>query len=110
MNENIDLTKILKDCPKGWKFYSSVYGEVEFVEIMSNITDYPVRFKLHGSTHGVSGAGEHFKGQGECTFFPSCEQRDWSKFSDPWYKKEKFDPKTLKPFDKVIACFTDQSI
>ena len=51
MNENIDLTKILKDCPEGWKFYSSVYGEVEFVEIMSNITDYPVTFKLHGSTH-----------------------------------------------------------
>ena len=34
-------------------------------------------------------------------FFPSKDQRDWSKFSAPWYKKEKFDPKTLKPFDKV---------
>ena len=33
MNENIDLTEILKDCPIGWKFYSSVYGDVEFVEI-----------------------------------------------------------------------------
>lgn len=33
MNEKIDLTKILKDCPKGWKFYSSVYGEVEFKTI-----------------------------------------------------------------------------
>lgn len=42
--------------------------------------------------------------------FPSKDQRDWSKFTAPWYKKEKFDPKTLKPFDKVIACFTDQSI
>ena len=35
--------------------------------------------------------------------FPSKEQRDWSKFSAPWYKKERFDPKTLKPFDKVIV-------
>lgn len=34
MNENIDLTKILKDCPMGWKFYSSVYGDVGFVEIV----------------------------------------------------------------------------
>lgn len=33
MNENIDLTKILKDCPKGWKFYSSAFGEVEFQQI-----------------------------------------------------------------------------
>ena len=28
MNEDIDLTKILKNCPKGTKFYSSVYGEL----------------------------------------------------------------------------------
>ena len=35
--------------------------------------------------------------------FPSKEQRDWSKFTAPWYKKEKFDPKTLKPFDKVLV-------
>ena len=32
--------------------------------------------------------------------------RDWSKFEAPWCKKdkkEKFDPKTLKPFDRVIC-------
>ena len=33
----------------------------------------------------------------------SKEQRDWSKFEAPWYKKSKFDPKTLKPFDKVLV-------
>ena len=35
--------------------------------------------------------------------FPSKDQRDWSKFTASWYKKEKFDPKTLQPFDKVIV-------
>ena len=35
--------------------------------------------------------------------FPSKYQRDWSKFTAPWYKKEKFDPKTLQPFDRVIV-------
>lgn len=103
MNENIDLTKILKDCPKGWKFYSSVYGEVVFVEILPNVPLCPVIFDEHDSIHGVSIAGEHFKGKGECTFFPSREQRDWSKFTAPWYKKEKFDPKTLNAFDRVLA-------
>ena len=103
MNENIDLTKILKDCPKGWKFYSSIYGEVEFVEIKSTNVNHPIIFKLHDITHSVSSTGEHFKGQDECTFFPSREQRDWSKFTAPWYKKEKLDPKTLKPFDKVLV-------
>ena len=39
---------------------------------------------------------------GECILFPSKEQRDWTKFSAPWYKN-KFDPKTLKPFDNVLA-------
>ena len=103
MNENIDLTKILKDCPKGWKFYSSIYGEVEFVEIKSTNVNHPIIFKLHDITHSVSSTGEHFKGQDECTFFPSREQRDWSKFTASWYKKEKFDPNTLKPFDKIIT-------
>ena len=87
MNENIDLTKILKDCPIGWKFYSSIYGEVEFVEVRSTNVNHPIIFKLHDITHSVSSTGEHFKGQDECTFFPSREQRDWSKFTAPWYKK-----------------------
>ena len=122
MNENIDLTNILKDCPIGWKFYSSVYGDVEFVEIYSNPvlcnprpreaewlgqeihdSEHPILFDANGFEHRVSSRGEMIKGCGECTFFPSRDQRDWSKFTAPWYKKEKFDPKTLQPFDKVIA-------
>ena len=121
MNENIDLTKILKDCPKGWKFYSSVYGDVQFVEILPNIPfpkrsqenclyllktlmlELPIRLKADFFEYGISSAGEHRKGVGECTLFPSRENRDWSKFTAPWYKKERFDPKTLKPFDKVLV-------
>ena len=120
MNENIDLTKILKDCPKGWKFYSSIYGEVEFKSIeferlkpiynpligLSSLFEedpYPIKYIAQDVRHSVSKVGEHIKGKGECTFFPSKDQRDWSKFSAPWYKKGKFDPKTLQAFDKVLA-------
>ena len=122
MNENIDLTKILKNCPKGWKFYSSVYGEVEFIEISINpippymtredeewyLThinerEYPIKLMTDSGEYCVSHTGRHRYGVGECTFFPSREQRDWSKFTAPWLKKEKFDPKTLKAFDKVIV-------
>lgn len=39
----------------------------------------------------------------ECIIFPSKEQRDWSKFTAPWYKNKKFNPNTLKPFDKVLV-------
>ena len=122
MNENIDLKKILKDCPMGWKFYSSVYGDVEFVEIYSkpvlcnprpredewfgqeiHDSEHPILFDADGFEHRVSSRGEMIKGCGECTFFPSRDQRDWSKFTAPWYKKEKFDPKTLNPFDRVLV-------
>ena len=108
MNENIDLTKILKDCPSGWKFYSSIYGDVTFSKIMDN-SNYPIAFLLINK-NGEEGYGTVTKEglcmnsyNGECTFFPSREQRDWSKFTAPWDKKEKFDPKTLKSFDKVIC-------
>ena len=41
MNENIDLARILKDCPTGTKFYTAVWGEVTFIEIKENII-YPI--------------------------------------------------------------------
>ena len=121
MNENIDLTKILKNCPKGWEFYSSVYGEVEFLGVLHdspispderddewcfpNIKRqrYPIQLMTDSGEYCVSREGRHRYSVGECTFFPSREQRDWSKFTAPWYKKEKFDPKILKPFDRVIC-------
>ena len=36
--EKLDLTKILKNCPKGWKFWSPIFGEVEFEKIVENIS------------------------------------------------------------------------
>ena len=60
MNENIDLTNILKDCHKGTELYSSLVGE----------------------------AGHKWK----------YETKTLEKLVEP-----KFDPKTLKPFDMVLA-------
>ena len=104
MNENIDLTKILKDCPKGTKFYSVIYGEVEFDSIEKGTT-YPVIFITKcNNLISVMSDGRHVEVfDGLCTLFPSKDQRDWSKFTAPWYKQEKFDPKTLQPFDKVLV-------
>lgn len=101
MNENLNLVEILKDCPKGTKLYSNLYGEVE-IDRIENGKDYPVKFvKSDGTLGTVTAQGltiAYF--DGECTLFPSREQRDWSKFK---VKKPKFDPKTLQPFDKVLA-------
>ena len=112
MNENIDLTKILKDCPKGWKFYSSVWGDVKFNRIDEEDSSYPIVFitKYDGNM-SVTANGKYYKQfNGECIIFPSKEQRDWSKFSAPWYKKEKFDPNKLQPFDKVLARYNSDDM
>ena len=113
MNENIDLTKILKDCPKGWKFYSSIIDrDVIFVKLAVN-AKYPiVVHTTEGVVLGFTEKGWHYQliSDAECTLFPSKDQRDWSKFIAPWYKKSKFDPKTLQPFDKVLARYNSDDM
>lgn len=109
MNENIDLCEILRDCPKGTKFYSLVFGEETYFKGVSLYQGNPRPVFIYGKY----GEGQNFclsrKGHphaddyGECCIFPSKEMRDWSKFSAPWLNKWRFDPHTLRPFDKVIA-------
>ena len=104
MKEKLNLVEILKDCPKGTKLYSPVYGEVELVKVHEG-WDYPIEVKLSKTTTGeFTKDGRLFLNyDGECTLFPSKDQRDWSKFKVEKPKKPKFDPKTLKPFDKVLV-------
>ena len=103
MNENIDLTKILKDCPKGTKFYTPVWGEVSFEEILDKEL-YSIKIDTRGGYCHLTKEGYFIKSDyAECIIFPSKDQRDWSKFTAPWYKKERFDPKTLQPYDKVLV-------
>lgn len=100
MNESINLCEILKDCPHGTKFYSSTHGTVTLNGVSDNkitVLDYrnhPIDYSKDGRYC------PHIYGKGECTIFPSKDQRDWSKFK---VKKPKFNPKTLKPFDKVLV-------
>lgn len=111
MNENINLCEILKCCPKGWEFYSSIYGWIYF-EGLNTGDKYPVVISYkNGKLESFGADGRLFLDYaGECVLFPSKDQRDWSKFTAPWYKKEKFDPKTLKPFDKIIARVDEHGI
>ena len=104
MNENIDLTKILKDCPEGTEFWSDNYGKVWF-KYINKFNDHPI-FVIctNGSTTSYTKEGWcNIDFPASCLLWPSKDCRDWSKFTAPWYKKERFDPKTLKPFDKVLA-------
>ena len=106
MNNNIDLTKILRDCPRGTELYSSVFGKVAFLCIDNLNAVYPIVVKVYfgnNQSKQFTKQGTYYANAGECTLFPSEDQRDWNKFSAPWRKKEKFDPKTLNEFDKVLV-------
>ena len=109
MNENINLTKILKDCPKGTKFYSYIFGDETYFQGFSLYEGKPISIIIYGKkgewqNFSLSRKGHPYSDEcGECCIFPSREMRDWTKFIAPWYKKEKFDPNTLNPFDKVLV-------
>ena len=109
MNENIDLTKILKDCPEGTKLYSTIHGEVTLIDSNDTSQHYQISVRLNDNTVEIfTYEGKLLnKFDGECILFPSKEQRDWSKFTAPWYKKGKFNPKTLKAFEKVLVRDSD---
>lgn len=103
MNEKLNLVKILKDCPKGTKLYSTVFGEVEFEsikDIIGIIGPIVVTTNIGDSECFTSDGKMFARYNGECVLFPSKEQRDWSKFK---IKKPKFYPKTFQPFDKVLV-------
>ena len=106
MNENIDLTKILEGCPEGTEFYSILHDKVSFRGINSD-SDYPITFDspIIAGSICLTKKGRALTQIGECIIFPSKDQRDWSKFERFWDKTkvERFDPKTLQPFDKVLV-------
>lgn len=103
MNENINLCEILKDCPKGWKFWSPIFGEVKFSSMDSDYVDVEIHNEEIWTFNTNATITFSNRESIELMLFPSKEQREWSKFTAPWYKKEKFDPKTLKAFDKVLV-------
>ena len=102
--QELNLCEILKYCPQGETFWSPLFGYVKLhkinheakkVVVISNIK-MPWDINNDGTMliYGVVSS--------EIMLFPSKEQRDWTKVKyEP--KKERFDPKKLKAFDKVLV-------
>lgn len=99
MNENLNLTKILKNAPKGTKLWSPIIGECELVEVNENRI-YPIKCEALEDNclweFRSNGAFAIYK-DAECLLFPSKENRDWSTFKVP--KKHKH----FEPFQKVLC-------
>ena len=78
--EKINIAEILADCPKGTKLYSPIFGEVYLDKIRPHLaiivtTDKYKEEFLYDGRYGMNG---------ECMLFPSKDQRDWSKFQQPF--------------------------
>ena len=105
-NENLNLAEILKDCKKGTKLYSPLFGEVEFNCIHESFsggcvieceTECGVWFFNQDGTTTIRDVKSQI-----IMLYPSKDQQDWSKFKVK-SNKPKFDPQTLKPFEKVLV-------
>lgn len=102
MNENLNLCEILKHCPAGTKFWTSVWGDVFLVRVEERIEGRAflpivIQALLWDEIFLFQNGRYSDVEEAECIIFPSKDQRDWSKFKGP-----KFDPQTLQPFEKVL--------
>ena len=106
--ENLNLIKVLDGCPQDTEFYSDTFGVLRFRGIDTSI-EYPLMFMdAHGNIRFFTSNGKFFiSSSSNCklSIFPSDTQRDWNKFERFWDKPkiERFDPKTLKPFQGVLV-------
>ena len=82
----MNIAEILKYCPRDYKLYSSLFGEVTFYNITEtkirvyNLDKYCIYDFNHDGTFNVVNSVESTR---ECMLFPSKDQRDWSKFRLP---------------------------
>ena len=107
--QELNLCEILKYCPKGELFWSPLLGDVKLYDIDEEAKTIDVTTKdlttWEINTDGTITIDDVTSE--EIMLYPSREQRDWSKVKyEP--RKERFDPKTLKAFDKVLARDSDE--
>lgn len=99
----MNIAKILKDFPKGTKLYSSLFGELELIDV-KNSRPYPITCREIQQDGAVrirefTKDGKMLASDAEHTLFPSKTQRDWSKFG----MTDKVNDHQFKPFEKVLV-------
>ena len=67
MEQNINISEILKDKPVGLKFYSNTFGYISFNGVHKDKVYF---FSEDTNAHSVKPNGKMYDG-GECIIFPS---------------------------------------
>lgn len=96
----MNIRELLKDCNPGTELFSPMCGKCTLEFILPESEVWCIVTKdVDGKRRTFDAQGRYvICSAGECVLFPSKEQRDWSKFN-----VNKFDPSTLKPFDKILV-------
>lgn len=94
----MNIAEILKNCPKGTKLYSSIFGEVELLRVDKHSITCMIDFGVEESFQSDGKYMARYP-DAECVLFPSKDQRDWSKFR----ATDKETKPQFKPFDKVLV-------
>ena len=109
--QGLNLCEILKNCPEGKTLWSPMLGDVNLYDLNEEEKNIKVLTKggiswniNHDGTTTINGVTSP-----EIMLYPSREQRDWTKVKYE-SKKERFNPKTFKAFDKVLARLNKQGI
>lgn len=84
MENKINIAEILRDCPKGTKLYSPLFGKCELVGVDTGEGVEPIRVEpfCGGVSRTFSSKGCYFERyqDADCVLFPSDKMRCWSKF------------------------------
>lgn len=76
----INIAEILKDCPRGTKLYSPIFGDGELTKVTDRIH---VHF-LTEHNHKCFDIFGRYSKNGEIMLFPSKENKDWNTFQKPF--------------------------
>jgi hypothetical protein len=89
----INIVEKLRDCQKGEKLYSTIFGECEFFRITPGDSIIVIYDNVEYEFNKYGCFGFNNK-DGECVLFPSKDYRDWEGYNKTC---------NFKPFDKVIG-------
>lgn len=79
----LNIAEILQDCPKGTELYSTICGKFFLSKIYPHLGIDVISEDNIAYNFLYDG---RFTIMGECTLFPSKEQRDWNKWQRPFVK------------------------
>ena len=80
MEKKINLVELLKDCPKGMKLYSPIFGDVYLDKIRPHLAIVVTTDKEQGNLKAEFLYDGRYGMNGECMLFPSKGKTTWEGF------------------------------